>query len=61
MKITIKRVIITLIVLALLGYAGYLLYEYAVELTIQRIRRGVIGGIGSMFNPINWVKHLVGG
>jgi hypothetical protein len=60
MKITIKKVIITLIILAVLGYVGYMLYEYVVELTIQRIRRGVIGGIGSMFNPVNWVKHLVG-
>ena len=67
-----RKVLIALFVIAALllaGYAGYMLYNYAVEVATQRIKKGVtegvaegIGeGIGDVINPLELPKKLFGG
>lgn len=52
------------ITLGLIGYGGYRLYNYAIEVAIMRIRKGVTKGImkgaGEVINPLKWPGLLFG-
>ena len=63
MNIWLKRVVKILyaaVLLCLVGYGVYHLYEYAVENAARRVKAGVISGIGSAINPLKWPRRLLG-
>jgi hypothetical protein len=63
----VKRLIIILISLAallLIGYGGYKLYNYALDVATKRIRKsvakGVTQGVGDSINPLKWPGKIFG-
>lgn len=59
-----KRIIIGLIVIittVLIGYGGYKLYNYAVDVAIQRVKKAVRKNVVDTINPVKWVGGIFGG
>ncbi len=61
MKKGLKRLItwgFILVLLALISYGGYRLYNYAIDVAIERIQKGVAKGVskgvGDVINPFKW-------
>ncbi len=57
-------ILITLTTLLLIGYGGYKLYNYALDIAAKRIKKSVaegIGkGVGDSINPLKLPKRIFG-
>jgi predicted negative regulator of RcsB-dependent stress response len=53
--------LIIILVIILIGYVGYRIYDAAVENAAKRVRAEVSKGIADTINPLKWPGKIFGG